>query len=147
MKLLHVLGLLSTASLAVSAVIEEREADGATIAARAATVCGSAYEFQSAIPLPEGTDPNLRLGTLFSYIGNGKGCLILDNNVGASRYMYLSLCEWDGSNCDKDSGTFSQYAGPVYLENFACAKVKAKMGKSSSSLFIDYESEYVFPCN
>lgn len=61
--------------------------------------------------------------------------------------MYLSICEVLGDKCDKDSGTFGEYAGPVYVDSFACAEVKARMGDSSGSLSVDYESEYVFPCN
>jgi hypothetical protein len=73
--------------------------------------------------------------------------VILDNNAGKSQYMYLKVCEWDGkTNRDKDSGIFSQYAGPVYISSFACAPVTAKMGQSSSSLYIDYKSEYIFAC-
>lgn len=73
--------------------------------------------------------------------------MILDNNVGASRYMYLKVCKVDGTGCDTDSGNFSSYAGPVYVSSFACAPVTAKMGTSSSSLFINYTNDYVFPCN
>ncbi|MFE1434033.1 hypothetical protein ACFW5G_16705 [Streptomyces griseoaurantiacus] len=112
----------------------------------AATVCGSGYTLNKAVPLPLGTDPNLRLGTLFSYGNGGKGCAILDNNVGKSQYMYLRVCKIDGTGCDTDSGNFSEYAGPVYVSSFACAPVTAKMGSKSSSLYIDYTSEYVFPC-
>ncbi|KAL4898154.1 hypothetical protein BDV59DRAFT_717 [Aspergillus ambiguus] len=142
MNLLTTLTVLSTAALSLAAPLEERDN---ALAARAATICGSGYELATAIPLPEGTDPDQRLGTLYSYIGE-YGCLILDNNVGESEYMYLSLCEWDGSNCKKDTGYYSQYAGPLYLNNFACAKVTAKMGSSSSDLYIDYADENVFPC-
>ncbi|MEU5032057.1 hypothetical protein [Streptomyces milbemycinicus] len=117
--------------------------------AAAATVCGSGFDQVSkVVPLPEGTDPRERLATLFSYINDsGKGCAILDNNVGSARYMYLKVCDINGRNCDTDSGTFSQYAGPVYVPSVACAPVTAKMGKSSSDLSISYKSEYVFPCN
>ncbi|MEV0006779.1 hypothetical protein [Streptomyces sp. NPDC047973] len=116
-------------------------------AAAAATVCGTGYALNKAIPLPEGTDPGMRLATLFSYTNGGKGCAIMDNNVGASRYMSLKICKVDGTGCDSDTGNFSQYAGPVYVSSIACAKVTAKMGTSSSSLFINYASDYVFPCN
>ncbi|MFI0821547.1 hypothetical protein ACH4TX_39205 [Streptomyces sp. NPDC021098] len=118
-------------------------------AAAAATVCGSGFDtVNKATPLPKGTDPQLRLALLFTYINkSGKGCAILDNNVGQARYMYLKVCEWDGTNCDTDSGTFSEFAGPVYVPSVACAPVTAKMGKSSSNLFIDYKSEYEFLCN
>ncbi|WP_327370811.1 hypothetical protein [Streptomyces sp. NBC_01217] len=115
--------------------------------AAAANVCGTGYTLSKGIPLPLGTDPQLRLATLFAYENGGKGCAILDNNVGASRYMYLKVCKVDGTGCDTDTGNFSEYAGPVYVSSFACAPVTAKMGTSSSSLFINYSSDYVFPCN
>ncbi|WP_329138446.1 hypothetical protein [Streptomyces sp. NBC_00670] len=115
-------------------------------AVAAATVCGSGYALSKAVPLPLGTDPNLRLGTLFAYENGGKGCAILDNNVGKSQYMYLRVCKAGGTSCDTDTGSFSQYAGPVYVSSFACAPVTARMGNSSGSLYIDYASDYVFPC-
>ncbi|MEV0184696.1 hypothetical protein AB0I54_36265 [Streptomyces sp. NPDC050625] len=116
-------------------------------AAAAATVCGSGYKLFRAVPLPEGTDPNQRLATLFSYENNGKGCAILDNNVGVSQYMYLNVCKVDGTDCDKDSGNFTSYAGPVRVSKSVCAPVTAKMGKSSSNLYINFKSEYMFACD
>ncbi|MEV7871638.1 hypothetical protein AB0P17_37320 [Streptomyces sp. NPDC088124] len=121
--------------------------DDPQAAAAAATVCGTGYTLQKAIPLPVGTDPDLRLATLFSYGNSGNGCAIMDNNVGASRYMYLQVCKVGGTSCDTDSGNFSSYAGPVYVTSFACAPVTAKMGTSSTNLSINYKSSYVFPCN
>ncbi|MFI6275872.1 hypothetical protein [Streptomyces sp. NPDC050988] len=115
-------------------------------AAAAANACGTGYTLRKGIPLPLGTDPDLRLATLFAYENGGKGCAILDNNVGASRYMYLKVCKAGGTACDPDEGNFSEYAGPVYVSSFACAPVTAKMGRTSSSLFINYSSSYVFPC-
>jgi hypothetical protein len=112
----------------------------------AATVCGTGYTLRKGIPLPVGTDPDMRLATLFAYENAGKGCAMLDNNAGSSQYMYLKVCKVDGTGCDTDSGTFSSYAGPVYVSSFSCAPVTAKMGKTSSSLYIDYKSQYVFPC-
>ncbi|KAF9892310.1 hypothetical protein FE257_002087 [Aspergillus nanangensis] len=147
MRFLNLVSFLSTTTLALTTGLDERHANENALIARAATVCGSGYKLQDAIPLPEGTEPSMRLATLYSYQGNGKGCLILDNNVGESQYMYLRVCKYDDTNCDKDSGSFSQYAGPVYIESFACAPVVAKMGDSSSKLYIDFEDEYVFPCN
>ncbi|WP_033320633.1 hypothetical protein [Streptomyces yerevanensis] len=37
-------------------------------------------------------------------------------------------------------------AATVYVSSFACAPVTAKMGQTSSSLYIDYKSSRVFPC-
>ncbi|MEV0116581.1 hypothetical protein AB0H77_25575 [Streptomyces sp. NPDC050844] len=121
------------------------QANPETVAA-AATVCGSGYTLRKGVPLPVGTDPSERLATLFAYENGGKGRAILDNNVGASRYMHLKVCKVDGTGCDTDAGNFSEYAGPVYVSSFACAPVTAKMGTSSSSLYINYKSSYVFPC-
>ncbi|MEU4890054.1 hypothetical protein [Streptomyces xinghaiensis] len=123
------------------------QADPESVAA-AANVCGSGYELQRGIPLPKGTDPSERLATLFSYGNGGKGCLIMDNNVGNTEYMYLKVCKMGGGSCDTDAGNFSQYAGPVRVSNFVCAPVTAKMARTSSSTFyINYKSDYVFPCN
>ncbi len=115
-------------------------------AAAAANVCGAGYTLKKGIPLPLGTEPGERLATLFSYENGGKGCVILDNNVGASRYMYLKVCKTDGTACDPDEGNFTEYAGPVRVSSFACAPVTAKMGRTAGSLFIDYKSSRVFPC-
>ncbi|MCY1653413.1 hypothetical protein AB0K64_23995 [Streptomyces sp. NPDC053741] len=122
------------------------QADPQAVAA-AANVCGAGYVLNKGIPLPVGTAPSERLATLFSYQNSGKGCVILDNNVGVSRYMYLKACKAGGTGCATDSGNFSQYAGPVYVSAFVCAPVTAKMGTSSSSLYINYTDEYVFSCN
>ncbi|MFC9683196.1 hypothetical protein [Streptomyces sp. NPDC056948] len=121
------------------------QADPAAAAA-AANVCGTGYTLKKGIPLPVGTDPAERLATLFSYESGGKGCVILDNNVGKAQYMYVQVCKVGGTACDPDSGSFSEYAGPVRVSSFACAPVTAKMGSSSSSLYINYKSDYVFPC-
>ncbi|MDV9170398.1 hypothetical protein R6V09_09645 [Streptomyces sp. W16] len=116
-------------------------------ASAAATVCGTGYSLFRAVPLPEGTDPNQRLAMLFSYENNGKGCVILDNNVGKSQYMYLHVCKVDNTGCSTDSGNFSEYAGPLYVASAVCAPVTAKMGATSSSLYINYATEYMFSCD
>ncbi|MFC9633314.1 hypothetical protein ACFTY8_29595 [Streptomyces mirabilis] len=116
-------------------------------AVAAATVCGTGYKLFRAVPLPEGTDPRQRLAMLFSYENGGKGCAILDNNVGESQYMCLNVCKVDGTGCDKDSGNFFDYAGPVRVSSAGCAPVTAKMGQSPSSLYINFKTEYMFPCD
>lgn len=116
-------------------------------AGAAATVCGAGYALEKMVPLPEGTNPNQRLGALFAYSNNGQGCVILDNNTGPSQYMYIRICDVLGKNCQTDSGTYTDYAGPVRVSSFACAQVTAKMGQTASSLYIDYKSDYVFPCD
>ncbi|MEV7033564.1 hypothetical protein AB0N99_25480 [Streptomyces sp. NPDC093272] len=116
-------------------------------AVAAATVCGSGYTLFRAVALPQDVDPSLRLATLYSYENAGKGCAILDNNVGKSQYMYLHVCKVDGTGCDTDSGSFSEYAGPVNVASSVCAPVTAKMGQSSSSLYINFTSEYMFSCD
>ncbi len=93
------------------------------------------------------TDPNQRLATLYSYENNGKGCAILDNNVGKSQYMYLHMCKVDNTGCTTDSGNFTEYAGPLYVASAVCAPVTAKMGATSSSLYINYTTEYMFSCD
>ncbi|MFF6994622.1 hypothetical protein ACFY93_06620 [Streptomyces sp. NPDC008313] len=134
---------------------ELRTADSASPSARAfagkntaavsaaATVCGSGYAFRNAVALPSATN---RLGTLFVYENGGSGCAIMDNNTSGAKYMYLKICEVGGTNCDTDSGNFTSYAGPNYVNSFACAPVTAKMGTSSSSLYFTYTSERLFPC-
>ncbi|MFB6850077.1 hypothetical protein ACFCXS_35155 [Streptomyces sp. NPDC056373] len=137
----------ASVSLLTAAVLTAPQAVAAgQPAAAAANVCGTGYTLSKAIPLPLGTAPSERLATLFAYENGGKGCVILDNNVGKSRYMLVQVCKVGGTSCDKDSGNFTEYAGPVYVSSFACAPVTAKMGTSSSSLFINYKSDYVFPC-
>ncbi|MFH8991094.1 hypothetical protein [Streptomyces sp. NPDC017940] len=122
------------------------QADPQAVAA-AANVCGAGYSLLKAIPLPLGTEPDMRLGTLFAYGNGGKGCAILDNNAGGKQYMYLKVCKTAGGSCDTDSGNFTDYAGPVRVSSFACAPVTAKMAKTSSSTpYINYKSDYVFPC-
>ncbi|KAL2845068.1 hypothetical protein BJY01DRAFT_263732 [Aspergillus pseudoustus] len=139
-------------TLALSAALQERSPEESTslthtLDARA-TICGSGYSLEKAIPLPKGVDPNKRKATLYAYgNGSGKGCVFLDNNVGKKQYMSIKVCKVTGSSCDSDTGSFGQYAGPVYVSSFACAPVTAKMGSSSSNLYVNYKSDYVFPCN
>lgn len=122
------------------------QADPQAVAA-AATACGAGYTLRKAVPLPVGDDPRERLGTLFAYENGSKGCMILDNNVGSKQYMYLKVCKSGGGSCDTDSGNFTEYAGPVRVSGFACAPVTAKMAKTSSSTpYVNYKSDYVFPC-
>ncbi|KAL3455857.1 hypothetical protein BJX64DRAFT_297157 [Aspergillus heterothallicus] len=137
-------------TLALSAAIQERSPEDTslthTLDARA-TICGSGYTLRKAIPLPKGVDPNKRKATLYSYEKSGKGCVFLDNNVGKKQYMSIKVCKVGNKNCDSDTGSFGQYAGPVYVSSFACAPVTAKMGTSSSNLYVNYKSDYIFPCN
>ncbi|GGW78754.1 hypothetical protein AB0E64_30760 [Streptomyces caelestis] len=109
-------------------------------------MCGTGHTLRKAIPLPLGVDPDVCKATPFAHENGGKGCAILDNNVGRAQYMSVQICKVDGTACDPDPGTFSEYAGPVYVSSFACAPVTAKMGSSSSSLYVNYKSSYVFPC-
>ncbi|WP_327325000.1 hypothetical protein OG735_22665 [Streptomyces sp. NBC_01210] len=111
--------------------------------AAAANACGSGYTLTRAIPLPVGTDPRLRLATVFTYNSQAGGCLIFDNNTGRAQSMTAKVCDgYPGTKCDSDSGTFSEYAGPVYTKYPVCATVTAKM-----SNFINYTSQYAFSCN
>ncbi|MEJ8634626.1 hypothetical protein [Streptomyces sp. MS2.AVA.5] len=111
--------------------------------AAAANACGAGYTLNKAIPLPVGTDPRLRLATVFTYNSQADGCLIFDNNTGRAQSMTAKVCDgYPGAKCDTDSGTFTQYAGPVYTKHPVCATVTAKM-----SNFINYTSQYAFSCN
>ncbi|WP_406002812.1 hypothetical protein [Streptomyces sp. NBC_00829] len=119
---------------------------------RAANVCGAGYDLERGIPLPVGTDPRMRLATLFSYTkgGNDSGCVILDNNLGVARKMSIKVCASlpPGAHCQTDSGKFSQYAGPVYTDEPVCAPVTATMADAAgTSLVINYKTEYAFLCD
>lgn len=61
--------------------------------------------------------------------------------------MYLHVCKVDNTGCDTDSGNFTECAGPVYVAGSVCAPVTANMGQSSSSLYINLKSEYMFACD
>jgi hypothetical protein len=83
-----------------------------------ATLCGRGYNLFDADPLPS---EQRRLGTLFRYAnshgdGNWRACALFDNNTVGTKYMKLTVCGARNGErrCDKDSGDFSQYAGPVY---------------------------------
>lgn len=40
---------------------------------------------------------------------------------------------------------FGEYAGPVYVTGTQCAVAVVKMGKSSSSLYLDFKNTHLFP--
>ncbi|GHI09469.1 hypothetical protein AQI88_37620 [Streptomyces cellostaticus] len=124
-------------------------ADGATRAVAAedpqavraaATRCGSGYKLYVAERLPDAT----RLGTLFTYTKDGSSgltgvCAIFDNNTGAKQYMKLKLCpNRTNPTCDTEEGTFSQYAGPVYVTSpkgyLSCSKVTAIMKSGGATV-------------
>jgi hypothetical protein len=123
---------ISSAANATTRTIAEQEPKAAIAAA---TVCGAGYELYNAEPLP--TLDN-RLGTLFSYDDGGLGpgnseCAILDNNTGSAKWMKIQLCENKASNprCDVDQGNYTDYAGPVFMDN--CPSLTALMKTTSSS--------------
>ncbi|MGY0056875.1 hypothetical protein ACWY4P_09950 [Streptomyces sp. LZ34] len=102
-----------------------------------ASLCGSDYELISAERLPD----ERRYGTL-SYVKGGAGpsnyaCALFDNNLGGSLYMKLKICENKASSprCDTDEGYFSQYAGPVRMNN--CPEITAIMKDSKGQAIID----------
>jgi hypothetical protein len=113
-----------------------------------ATLCGRGYELFDADRLPSA---QRRLGTLFRYGKSGgdgwRGCALFDNNTGGTKYMKLTMCGARNGErrCDKDSGDFSQYAGPVYTgpdwSDPKGAKVTAIMKKkwNSDTRLIDAE--------
>ncbi|MGK5632002.1 hypothetical protein [Streptomyces sp. URMC 123] len=104
-------------------------------AAAAANVCGTGYTLYYAERLPD----ERRFGTLFIYTKPGAGndqpvCSIFDNNTGVAKYMKIKLCSnYIADGCKEDSGTFSQYAGPVYQKRGGCGKVTAIMKSTASS--------------
>ncbi|MEV4504955.1 hypothetical protein [Streptomyces klenkii] len=122
------------------------------VAAAASTACGPGYELSKAMPLPQGIDPKMRHATLFSYRrdSNKGGCSILDNNMGSSRHMKLSVCDSGRLYCDVDEGNFTEYAGPVFTGYPVCATVRAQVwgsGTSSGSPYIDYSTQYAYLCD
>ncbi len=119
------------------------------VAASGANVCGAGYVLNSAVPLPKGTDPKMRLATLFNYTkgGNDSGCSIYDNNTGKAQNMYLQVCASMKGACQEDKGRFSEYAGPVRTNEPVCATVTAYITTSSGVRIADYKSEYAYLCN
>lgn len=94
----------------------------------ASNLCGPGYSLILAERLPD----DRRFGTLFVYaadggLAGGWNCTVFDNNLGSPKHMKLKMCENRVRNprCDVDEGTFSQYAGPVYMDN--CPKTTAIM--------------------
>ncbi|WP_314247860.1 hypothetical protein [Streptomyces sp. DSM 40907] len=132
----------SVAGVAISAKADKNtraiaQAQPAALKATA-NLCGAGYKLYSAERLPDAN----RFATLFIYANGGYGpdntmCAIMDNNVGTAKWMKLSVCENKSTNprCHTDQGIFSQYAGPVYMNN--CAKVTALMKyKPSDTVYI-----------
>lgn len=105
-------------------------------AAQAATLlCGAGYTLYNADPLPSASN---RLGMLFTYYKGGLGpgdyaCAVFDNNTSGAKWMKLKMCENKATNprCDTDEGTFSDYAGPVHMNN--CPTFTALMKTSSGA--------------
>ncbi len=100
----------------------------------AATLCGAGYELYNAERLPDAR----RFATLFTYDNGGTGprnweCAVFDNNLGISQYMKLKMCENQASNprCSVDANYYTQYAGPVRMNN--CPTVTAIMADTPSS--------------
>ncbi|WP_406172733.1 hypothetical protein [Streptomyces sp. NBC_00996] len=139
---------LTRLAVAASAVAAMGIAAPATASAASATVCGSGYEFTDAKPLPS---KDKRYGTLFFYMKGDSACAILDNNTaGGANYMDLRI--WPGDNKsagDRDHGSFSQYAGPVYSSTLAsggrCVGISALMkNEAGTSNLINWQGGYVF---
>ncbi|MFF4487206.1 hypothetical protein ACFY0F_12035 [Streptomyces sp. NPDC001544] len=106
-------------------------------AAAGATVCGTGYNLYQAEMLPDAS----RKGTLFVYVkgsnpasNDAPTCAILDNNTSSAKWMKIKMCSnYIAEGCDSDSGTFSEYAGPVYRNHGGCGEVTSLMKSSSSS--------------
>ncbi|GGP32675.1 hypothetical protein GCM10018980_74370 [Streptomyces capoamus] len=111
-------------------------------------VCGTGYQQTAAWRLTAPADPSKTVATLYGYENGDKGCAILGNNQDSKQYMSLSLCKSDGTHCDTDSGMFSEYAGPVRVADKFCATVSVKMGKSASSLYLEFkDNPHLFLCD
>ncbi|MER7928798.1 hypothetical protein ABTY96_37655 [Streptomyces sp. NPDC096057] len=93
-----------------------------------------------------GDEPSLRLAAL-CHENKAKGCAILDINVSKYQYMYSHVCIVDNTGCSTDTGSFSEYAGPVYVASAVCAPVTGKTGATSGKLYINYTTEYMFSCD
>ncbi len=140
---------LTRVAVAASAVVAMGVAVPSTPAAAAsATVCGTGYEFTDAKALPSA---DKRYATLFFYMKGDSACAILDNNTpGGANYMDLRI--WPGDNKsagDRDYGTFSQYAGPVYSSTQAvggrCVGISALMkNEAGTSNLVNWSGGYVF---
>jgi hypothetical protein len=107
----------------------------------AATVCGSGYRLLYGEALP---DTTTRYGTLFVYTNGGTGpsdtlCAILDNNTPGSKWLKLKMCEnkVTSPRCDVDANTYTDYAGPVYMNNCPTVTALMKSNASSSTYMID----------
>ncbi|MFJ3717246.1 hypothetical protein [Streptomyces sp. NPDC090057] len=106
-------------------------------AAAGATVCGTGYKLYKAEILPDES----RKGTLFVYVkgsnpasNDAPTCAILDNNMQTAKWMKIKLCSnYTAEGCASDSGTFSEYAGPVYRNHGGCGTVTSLMKTSSSA--------------
>ncbi|WP_330306705.1 MULTISPECIES: hypothetical protein [unclassified Streptomyces] len=140
---------LTRLAVAASAVAAMGVAVPSTPAAAAsATVCGTGYEFTDAKALPNATT---RYATLFFYMKGNSACAILDNNTGGSA-NYMDLQMWPGDNKaagDRDHGTFSEYAGPVYSSTLAtggrCVGISALMkNEAGTSNLVNWKGGYVF---
>ncbi|MFE0178882.1 hypothetical protein ACFWZ2_41915 [Streptomyces sp. NPDC059002] len=109
--------------------------------------CGAGYTLERLITLPEG-DPSKRVATLHVYESGSKGCVVLHSDMDRPQYLSLKVCNPIGSECDTDSGNSRESAGPVRISSYTCAPVTAKMADTSSSTpYLNYTSEFVFPCD
>ncbi|MFD9566126.1 hypothetical protein [Streptomyces sp. NPDC059994] len=116
--------------------------------AQGVTLCGPGYVFTWAERLPD----SRRYGTLFMYQKGGvASCAWFDNNMGAPMYMKLKLCEnsapaGQSPKCVTDEGRFTNYAGPVHV-NELCGNVTAimKASKDTKEAIID-RVRTIAPC-
>ncbi|MFJ5549625.1 hypothetical protein [Streptomyces sp. NPDC093225] len=114
------------------------------------TACGADYKLTTAIPLPKGTDPKMRLATLFTYTkgGNQVGCAILDNNMGSKSYkLKVQACDSWGKNCQTDEGNFLNYAGPVRTTDPVCGVLTATMWSSAGYELFNYKTQSGWLCD
>ncbi len=85
---------------------------------------------------------------MFAYSNGGLGprdtiCAIFDNNTDVARQMKLKICN-NSTNptCQVDEGVFSQYAGPVRMDD--CPTITAIMLTADGSMAINARRSF---CN
>ncbi|MCQ4083994.1 hypothetical protein NGB36_26255 [Streptomyces sp. RB6PN25] len=130
----------TTASTAVHSVTVRPNAQ---LEAAGSTVCGSGYT--TIEEARRWTDSRGNpLGDVYTYTnGQTTGpnyqdkpvCAAFFNDIGASRYMKITLCDnYTGDPCTSDAGNYSSYAGPVYQRRGFCGTVTVLMKNGGTTI-------------
>lgn len=96
----------------------EAAASNPQAVAAASTVCGGSYNTLAYIDASLPGDTGAVSGSMAAYVGGGYLCIVFYNQTpGGANWMYLQACPGTTTStaCGYDSGTFSSYAGPVYI--------------------------------